>query len=656
MKLISLELNNFKNLKHFKLEAYGKNKNIYGKNGVGKTTLADAYYWLLLDKSSSDKKLDEDIKLKDPITGNPALDNGIEHTVEGVFELDNGSQIALKKIYKEKWVKQNGKTAQEFAGHTTDYFVDDVARSKKDYLNYITDNIADVNILKMVSSTLFFNNMPWKKQREMLLAICGDVSDADIIASDEQLNKLPTILQGKTVNDFIEISQQRKSKINKELDTIPIRIDETVKALDEFSSLPSREVLKTEISSLQSQQKQADGQIVTIQNGSELQRLENEIEKLDINIEKIRNKCRIKAQEESNKFEQKLNELIALKNSNSERVEEYELIIKNNEGTIKKYDTEIEDQRNKYMTEYDSKFNENETICPTCGQVLPQEKLDEVIKNFKANKAKKLKTIAEYGKTLTNDKKKLIQQNEELKRQLPEIKKEGVKLVAEIKAISGGGDRAEEDLFEKLFSNNEYQNLRRRKNEVLKELNEIQTNNLSKISSLRTTVQQLDLDIKNRMEKLAQYSQVDKFKNRINELKNKQKQLGKDFETISFGLNLAQLFIKNKVSMLTNKINNKFNIARFKLFDTQINGGINECCEAITVNGSPYGKTMSNGEKTKISLDICMTLAKHYQLNAPIFIDNAESVTDMQHLEVQKFLLIVSHQDELTIKDPIIKD
>ena len=102
MKLISLELTNFKNIKYFVLESGGEDKNIYGKNGVGKTTLADAYYWLLTDKSSLDKKLDSDIKLADPVTGNPMQDGGIEHSVQAVVELENKNRIFLKKVYKEK--------------------------------------------------------------------------------------------------------------------------------------------------------------------------------------------------------------------------------------------------------------------------------------------------------------------------------------------------------------------------------------------------------------------------------------------------------------------------------------------------------------------------------------------------------------------------
>ena len=157
------------------------------------------------------------------------------------------------------------------------------------------------------------------------------------------------------------------------------------------------------------------------------------------------------------------------------------------------------------------------------------------------------------------------------------------------------------------------------------------------------------------MEKLALIAQAEKFKARIEELKQQHKKLGAEFETLEQQLNLAQLFITSKVHMLTDKINSKFTIARFKLFEQQINGGISECCEAITEGGAPYNSAMSNGERVKISLDICATLARHYGKNLPIFVDNAESVTGMQDIDMQKILLIVSHHDELTVREPIQK-
>lgn len=657
MKLISLELTNFKNIKHFVLEAGGEDKNIYGKNGVGKTTLADAYYWLLTDKSSLDKKLDSDIKLADPVTGNPMQDGGIEHSVQAVVELENKNRIFLKKVYKEKWTKQNGRAEKEFSGHLTSYFINGAPRSKRDFNEFICENIADIDVLKMVSSTIFFNNMAWKKQREILLDVCGDISDSDVIASDERLAQFPVILQGKSVNDFIAITQERKRKINSELDKIPVRIDETTKQLDELGELPSREVLDIELKDLRQQQDRVRGQITSIQNGSELKKVANRIEQINNKIAELKSRDKLENETKLMKINREIYSKRNTLDNIASNIKNYKDVIAKNEATKQENADKLSRLRKEYTVIFKSVFDEKQAVCPTCGQVLPQEKIDEAIKKFNTNRANSLKEINQSGKKLAIENKEIDNQNTELAKRIDVYKQEQEKSIFEIKQLEAQVEvlKNQSDTSSGYVDSEEYKNLRSELTGLNKDLNDIQSGNISKISSLNSTVTQLDLDINSRMEKLALIAQADKFKSRIEELKAQHKKLGTEFETLEQHLNLAQLFITSKVHMLTDKINSKFTIARFKLFEQQINGGISECCEAITANGAPYNSAMSNGERVKISLDICATLARHYGVNLPIFVDNAESVTGMQEIEAQKILLIVSHHDELTVKEPMQK-
>ena len=104
-----------------------------------------------------------------------------------------------------------------------------MARSQKDYNAYIEQHIGSIEILKMLSSATYFCNMAWKKQRELLLEVCGDITDEDVINSDDRLKDLPSMLEGKNVNDFITLITQRKTKLNSQLNKIPTRIDEIKK-------------------------------------------------------------------------------------------------------------------------------------------------------------------------------------------------------------------------------------------------------------------------------------------------------------------------------------------------------------------------------------------------------------------------------------------
>ena len=653
MKLISLELTNFKNIKRFVLEADSEDKNVYGKNGVGKTTLADAYYWLLTDKSSLDKKLDSDIKPADPTTGNPMQDGGIEHSVEAMLEI-GADRVCLKKVYKEKWTKQNGKATKEFAGHVTNYFINGVAKSKKDFNNFVCEKIADIEVLKMVSSTVFFNNMPWKKQREILLDVCGDISDSDIIAVDERLTHIPEVLEGKSVNDFIDITKSRKKKINSELDKIPVRIDETAKQLNELGELPARETIETELKDLRKQQDKARGTITAINNGSELNNIKNRIDIVNSKISQIKQYYELQDKEKVLQIEQEINKLKSESDTNLSYIANYTQTVRTNREKLQENNTELSSLRTEYSEIFKTVFDEKQAVCPTCGQVLPEEMINEAIKKFNANRANKLKEINRKGQKIAIKNKEIENQNIELEKRIHDYNDKNAKiceksneLLKQLEAIPDNIETASS-----YTDDDKYKKLRVELTGLNKELSNIQTGNLSKISELNSTVTQLDLDINSRMEKLALITQAEKFKQRTEELKAQHKKLGVEFETLEQHLNLVQLFITNKVRMLTNKINDKFTIARFKLFEQQINGGITECCEAITANGASYNSSMSNGERVKISLDICATLAEHYGKDLPIFVDNAESVTDMQKTKNQKILLIVSHHDELTVREP----
>ena len=190
MKILNLTLRNFKGIRHFNLDTQGKDANIYGDNATGKTTLADAFMWLLFDKDSSNRK-DFQIKTLKP-NGEP--EHGLEHAVEAILQLSNGSQLALKKVYYDKWTKKRGSATAEFTRHTTDYFIDGVPVQKKEYDAKIAE-IADENIFRLLTDPRYFNEiLHWPDRRKLLLEVCGDVSDAEVIASNKDLSGLSEIL------------------------------------------------------------------------------------------------------------------------------------------------------------------------------------------------------------------------------------------------------------------------------------------------------------------------------------------------------------------------------------------------------------------------------------------------------------------------------
>ncbi|MBU0978023.1 MAG: AAA family ATPase, partial [Nanoarchaeota archaeon] len=227
IKLKSLRLENFKGIRKFTLEPGGKCL-IRGANGSGKTTLMDAFLWLLFNKDSEGKA---DFAIK-------TLKNGqeipnLEHSVEGAFDID-GQVLTLKKVLKEKYTKKRGSSQSDFTGHTTDYYIDGVPITQREYQDRV-QSIINEETFKLLTSPMYFNSLHWEKRRALLLEVCGDISDSDVIASDKALASLPELLGNRLIENQKKVITSKRKEINDRLKEIPSRIDELDKSLTDVS-------------------------------------------------------------------------------------------------------------------------------------------------------------------------------------------------------------------------------------------------------------------------------------------------------------------------------------------------------------------------------------------------------------------------------------
>src|SRR5690606_3291531 len=202
--------------------------------------------------------------------------HNLKHEVEAELELDDGRRIVLRKVYQEKWTKRRGQAQREFAGHTTDHYVDGVPVKKSDYDALIAD-IADEKLFRLLTDPTYFNeHLHWQDRRKLLLEVCGDVTDEEVIASDPQLKDLPQILQGRSLEDHRKVILARRTEINKELDRIPVRIDEVQRALPDLSDL-DREALLAERDRLQAERQAKEQERARIEAGGEIAELQRRL-------------------------------------------------------------------------------------------------------------------------------------------------------------------------------------------------------------------------------------------------------------------------------------------------------------------------------------------------------------------------------------------
>ncbi|HSW35481.1 MAG TPA: hypothetical protein VLH18_02645, partial [Candidatus Limnocylindrales bacterium] len=318
------------------------------------------------------------------------------------------------------------------------------------------------------------------------------------------------------------------------------------------------------------------------------------------------------------------------------------------ERDISGFATKLEQLRQSWFAENNREFsfNQDET-CPTCGQDLPYVKLqtarEKAHAQFNKQKADKLESINAEGQRLKSLKVEMeteianIQQKQEKATvDLDILEKKEVALRVEIDAIFQGAQPVQ--------STPKYASLLKDKERMESEIRELDAGNQEAAAVLQQEINATNNDIAALERAVAQAEHHKQVQLRIEHLKKQEKDLSKEFEQLENELFLTEQFIRTKVCLLEEKINSKFKMARFKLFDVQVNGAVAECCETL-YKGIPYSSGLNKGHQVIVGLDIINTLSEFCHINAPIFIDNAESVTDLIETSGQQIRLIVSKKD-----------
>jgi chromosome segregation ATPase len=639
--LISLKIKNFKGIKNFTLEANGKDLTILGRNGSGKTTLYDAFTWLLFGRDSLNrtqfeiKPLDENGNVKQ---------HGIEHEVEGEFLFEN-KPITLKRVFKEEWKKKRGSVKKTFSGHTTEYYIDDVPVKKKEYDEKINSIVSD-DIFKLLTNPTYFNEyLDQKQRRKILFDMIGDLTDEEVAkhSGNRDLIQLVERLQGKDIENHKKSVRNKQKAINEELDRIPIRIDEIELNMPDVSEL-NEESLRNEIEKIEKEIEEKKDLISNIKSGGEVSELKRKLSDIKMELTNLKN------EHESNVNDEMYRVLVGLQEKES-NVQLFESKIngenqklKFNNQIIKDLQERIEGLRKEWI-EVDSRVfeHDDECTCPTCGQQLPTEKIEETRKKaekeFNERKSNALESIANEGGKLKEQLTNLELENEKIKCNIEKYNKEIESTQKEIEKMKKSMELIENKKTD-LTKNELYQNKLKEKEEIEQKLAELKLSSDVSIINIQKEIEQLESRKKDIQDDIYKFGVVQKSIERIKELEEQEKELAKEFEKLEKELYLTEEFTRAKIDLLEEQINSKFKYARFKLFEEQVNGGLKEVCETL-YKGIPYNRGLNNASRINVGLDIINTLTKVYGIQVPIFIDNRESVTDLIDIDAQTISLVV---------------
>lgn len=634
MKLTKLELLNFKGLKSFTINLNG-DVVIRGDNATGKTTVFDSVCWLLFGKDSLDRA---DFEIKTLDGGEPI--HKVNHEVTGTFTLDEGGTVELKRVYREKYSSPRGGEVT-MTGHTTDYFVDGVPRKEKEYKEMVS-SLVDESVFKLITNPLYFNETySWQNRRKLLLEICGDISDEDVIASHDELRRLAELLEGRTVDDHRKVVAAKKTAINKELDMIPVRIDEAMRNKPEITSDKAK--LIRDIETLSAGIDEVEKQKAIIQNGFSSTEKESKIRDINRQLEgqssKVLSDYHKQKQRLRDEYEASLTKLKMVEVDRDRCADRRDELNKEIERESKRIIT--------LQSEFDT-FNAqqfNKESCPTCGQALPADKQEILEAEFNTNKSKKLEEWKGLIESAVKLKANYEEQQEIMVSKIDSLTTEASRYndvynvkFEEYEAYSEPNledDPVYADLKAQLFLL-EIDDETGADTEELTKLDE-------ELSSMKSKKAELETE-------LNKFKLIDDINHRIFELENQQEKLVAEKNALDEASFLMDEFIKAKVNMLEESINARFKLARFKMFNVMLNGNVEECCET-TYEGVPY-RSMNNAARINVGLDIINALTSYYKVNAPVFIDNAEAVTEFVPVNSQTIKLIVDEsKPQLTVEE-----
>lgn len=642
MKLINLKLRNFKGIKEFDLETFGESQAIFGDNGTGKTTLFDAFSWLLFDKDSANRK-DFEIKTLG-VDGEPM--HGLEHEVEGVLEID-GRQLSLKKVYSENWTKKRGSVEREFTGHTTNYLIDGVPVKKNEYEARIA-SIVDEDAFKLLTNPRHFNEvLHWQDRRKLLLEVCGDLSDVEVIASDSKLAKLPEILNGRKLEDHRKVIAARRSEINKDIEKIPVRISEVQRGLPDAINAPG---LKTGLEDLKENRNMKAQELANLEAGGGVAEKTKQLREIEAEILQIENEHRSLMNTEAQSAKVELRKLEDEADGLRRAIQNMKAEVAEKQNTVKRLEELLDTLRQDWTVANSETFAfEQSDTCPACGQSLLPEYLEAArglaMAAFNSAKANKLASITAEGnsakarvKALNEEVGILELENTNNEARLTELSKELDGARAAITALENKETETPADPA--------YVELTQKKSDIELDIETLAVSHTGAVETIGLALSALDTQIAECESTIAQIKQRETGLQRIEELKAEERTLAGEFERLEGELYLTEQFVRTKVNLLEDRINSRFEMARFKLFNQLVNGGVEEVCETMYL-GIPYSSALNNSARINIGLDIINTLSEHFQFDAPIWIDNAEAVTQLLQTKGQQIRLYVSEADKV---------
>ena len=622
--LTHLFLENFCGIEHLDTDLWERTI-ISGFNREGKSTIANAIYYVLTGKTADNSAADDNIR---PHDENGIRKDFVDITVSVTASVDN-EEYTLTKIQRQKWVKKRGSEDREFQGNENVYSINGVPKSQKDFYAFIEENICSVDELPFYINSNAFWKLDVKKRREKVLSLADNYSNDDVIDKYPEFEELRSALKVGTID---EISKADKSTIKRLKDRqreLPARIDEVSKTIvqEDFAELElHKNALKEKLAECEAK---ATEEIAVQKAISDAKvELTHIVTNLTSGIKDKKHSLEMKLADIKNESQMLSSKITAYEGE----LEYLEQTIENRQKVIAETEVNL-DKATKREIEQISLF------CPTCGQLMPTEKQDENKAKLQARKQAEMDRYSDYLDTLKSELKTSVEKVKAIKDKLPEMTTNRKQLVSQVKEL--------ETEINGLSVTVNYEDDPQYKAKQ-KEIADLE-NKLSSFAEYKSEKYIIKEQLEEIDIRLGRATSNAKAEERIEQLKAEQMLVGQNILKAEAHLDLIDCFNRARIEMFEESVNSYFEIIRWRFFEKQINGGYQEVCKA-EVNGTSYDGLLNKSDRLLSKADLVNGFQIANGVKLPIMLDDCESIDGKRIPDYSNQMLLFKRDDcKLTI-------
>lgn len=690
IRINKLSLRNFKGAREVDITFDGHNATIAGPNGSGKSTVFDAFTWLLFGKDHAEQA-DFEIAPIDPETGEDIHD--LETSVEAVLSVD-GARKTLRRVWTENWVTPTGETERILKGHKSSFFVDGVDVATKKAYDATIAALIDEGVFRMITNTLYFIDdryTKWQNRRKALMElVAGDKRQDDL---HEQFADLVAQMNGEDLETFRKRIAAEKKANRADLaqcsawivgmkKSLPAPVD-TEEALREIKDATTQRDRK--VAQMTEKIMSVDKEIADVAARNEAKQQEIAAVYKDITAVQLQMSKMITDEQGAVASERAKRSAAVLKTQESVLECQKHLYSIDRDLKMARYRgedaeaarAELSDKLKKlgeeYQAEKDRTFEYQPTTrCHACGQELPADMV------LSATDAAREHFMAERREVMSG----IIAEANELKAQISDWKKvieagkaDIARLTSERESVSKELSEAEsaarnaatameteppEEIEQRVRQTPEFRALQAKEWDLRGKVNQLNTET---VSSSDLSIRRRKLEDEERAASAEFNEQVRPAFDRLAVAKERERQqelISKEVEREArLADEVARLeriefraaeYAKAEVDAVEGAINSLFRECRWRMFEKTLDGGLVDMCQVTDLAGVPYG-SLNSAQRIACGMDVIRVFGRKYEALAPIFVDNAESITRRDFsMDAQVIRLVVEDRPGMEVE------